>query len=364
MEARYHKDMGHESRPHARGWLCGLAVAVAFGVATGAAAVDPPTGRLPRDVVPLHYTLRLVIDPTADGFTGEVAIRVRIATPTRTVWLHARDLDVEKAVLARPGEAERPLAPAIAHESGVLRLTAPEPLPAGEAELRLAFAGAYGRKLEGIYRVHVDGDAYVMTQMEPLAARRSFPCFDEPAFKTPWDVTLVAPAGSVAVANTGEVGGHALGDGRVARRFATTEPLPSYLIAFAVGPWDVVTAEPVPPTPQRARPLPLRGLATRGRGAELAHALAETPRLLTALEAWFGLPHPFDKLDLLAAPDFSFGAMENVGLITYRESLLLLGEHAPTAVRMAFHVVHLHELAHQWFGNSVTMPWWDDLWLN
>ncbi len=341
-----------------------MALAALLGSASGAGAAGPPTGRLPRDVVPLHYALHLTIDPAAVGFRGEVRIRVRLAEPTPTIWLHARDLEIEAAVLSRVGRADEALAPAIVHESGVLRLDAQVPLAAGEATLRLGFAGAFGSGLDGTYRVRVGGDAYVMTQMEPLAARKSFPCFDEPAFKTPWDVTLVAPAGHVAVANARALGSRELDDGRVEHRFATTAPLPSYLIAYAVGPWDRVTAAPVPPTPQRSRPLPLSGLAARGRGPALALARAETARLLTALEAWFGLPYPFDKLDLLAAPDFAFGAMENAGLISYRESLLLLDEDAPTAVRQAFLVVHLHELAHQWFGNSVTMPWWDDLWLN
>jgi alanyl aminopeptidase len=324
----------------------------------------PPTGRLPRDVVPLHYALRLAIDPAQAEFTGEVRIRVRVAAPTRTLWLHARDLAITSAVASPAGARPVPLEAAIVHESGVLRLTAPAELPAGEADLALAFRAPFGAQLDGSYRVEVDGRSYVMTQFEPLAARKSFPCFDEPAFKTPWDLTLVVPEASVAVANTRELRAARLPDGRREHVFATTEPLPSYLIAYAVGPFDVVAAEPIPPSAQRPQPLPLRGLAVAGRGAELRFALGETARLLTALEAWFDLAYPFDKLDLLAAPDFAFGAMENAGLIAYHERWLLLGEHATTAARQGFFSIHLHELAHQWFGNQVTMPWWDDLWLN
>jgi len=342
-----------------------LALAAALSVAPGALAeAAPPTGRLPRDVVPLHYALRLELDPAAADYAGEVRIRVRVTKPTRTLWLHAKDLAIARATATPAGGAALPLAATPEHESGVLRLEAAQALPAGEAELALAFRAPFGAQLDGTYKVEVAGRPYLMTQMEPLAARKSFPCFDEPAFKTPWDVTLVVPAGAVAVANTREIGEERLPDGRSEHTFATTEPLPSYLIAYAVGPWDIVTAEPVPPTPERPTPLPLRGLAVAGRGEDLRFALGETARLVAALEAWFGLAYPFDKLDLLAAPDFAFGAMENAGLIVYHERWLLLDERSPTGVRQAFFGIHLHELAHQWFGNWVTMPWWDDLWLN
>ena len=205
-----------------------------------------------------------------------------------------------------------------------------------------------------------------MTQFEPIAARKSFPCFDEPAFKTPWDLTLVVPADARRGREHPVRREEACGDGRRECVFATTEPLPTYLIAYAVGPWDVVEAPPIPATPERSRAAP----AARHRGrtdaaAELRYALAETPRIVSALESWFGLAYPFDKLDLLAAPDFAFGAMENAGLIIYQERLLLVDRDlahraAPGLLRRST----LHELAHQWFGNLVTMPWWDDLWLN
>jgi alanyl aminopeptidase len=348
-------------------WTVALRIASAvLPLAAGAALAGEavPTGQLPRDVVPQHYALRLDIDPQQAGFAGEVRIRVRVAAPTRTIWLHARDLEIESASATPAGAPSVSLDAALVHESGVLRLSAPEELPAGEAELVLAFRAPFGAQLDGTYQVSVAGQSYVMTQMEPLAARKSFPCFDEPAFKTPWDLTLVAPAASVAVANTRELRAETLPDGRRAHVFATTEPLPSYLIAYAVGPWEVVDWEPLPPTPQRPHPLPLRGIAVAGRGADLRFALGETARLVAALEAWFDLAYPFDKLDLLAAPDFAFGAMENAGLITYHERWLLLDEQATTAARQGFFSVHLHELAHQWFGNLVTMPWWDDVWLN
>jgi len=344
--------------------LAALASALLLGGARGCTHPDVPVGRLPRDVVPLHYTLALRIDPAQEGFSGEVRIRVQVARPTGTIWLHGRNLEIESAFATPTGAGPIPLAAAIVHESGVLKLSAETKIPAGEALLVLAFRAPFDLQLDGTYKVTVDGRAYVMTQMEPIAARKSFPCFDEPAFKTPWDVSLVVPDGAVAVANTRQLREERLADGRVEHVFATTAPLPSYLIAYAVGPWDVVEGPPLPPTRERPQPIPLRGLAAAGRGPELHYALAETPRAVAALEAWFDQAYPFDKLDLLAAPDFAFGAMENAGLIAYQDRLLLVDEASATALRQDFLVTHLHELAHQWFGNSVTMPWWDDVWLN
>jgi alanyl aminopeptidase len=335
-----------------------------FVLAAAAHAAPVPTEKLPRTIVPMHYALTLEIDPAQDGFTGDVRIRVQSKEPTRTIFLHGKDLEIVRASATPRGAQPVALRAEPVHESGVLALTAEPPLPAGELELALSFRAGYSAQLDSTYKVVVAERAYVMTQFEPLAARKSFPCFDEPSFKTPWDLTLVVPEGAVAAANTRSLREEPSAGGRRRIVFATTEPLPTYLLAYAVGPWDVVEAPPIPPTPERSRPLPLRGLAVHGRGGELAHALAETPRILAALEGWFGLAYPFDKLDLLAAPDFAFGAMENAGLIVYQERLLLVSDASPTVLRQAFVEVHAHELAHQWFGNLVTPPWWEDVWLN
>ncbi len=149
--------------------------------AAGARAEEgaPPAGRLPRDVVPLAYRLELRIDPAAAGYGGEVRIRVQIAAPTATIWLHARELEIERASVTKAGAEAVALTARAAHESGVLELGAAAELPAGEAELALSFRARFGRQLDGTYHVSVAGRPYVMTQMEPLAARKSFPCFDE-----------------------------------------------------------------------------------------------------------------------------------------------------------------------------------------
>ena len=339
-------------------------LSLTLALASAAHGSQAPDGKLPRTVVPTHYTLTLELDPAAEGFAGEVRIQARSAEPLRTIHLHGKDLEIVSASATPAGGRAIALRAAPAHESGVLALTAERPLPAGALVLALSFRAGYSAQLDSTYKVVVDERAYVATQFEPLAARKSFPCFDEPSFKTPWDVTLVVPEGAVAASNARVLREEHAGGGRRRVVFATTEPLPTYLIAWAVGPWDVVEAPPIPPTAERSRPLPLRGLAVHGRGGDLAHALSETPRILAALEAWFGLAYPFDKLDLVAAPDFAFGAMENAGLIVYQERLLLVSDASPTALRHAFFGIHAHELAHQWFGNLVTPAWWDDIWLN
>ncbi|MBB5209448.1 M1 family metallopeptidase [Chiayiivirga flava] len=342
-----------------------LSLCLAIAVHASDAVSEVPLGPLPRSVVPERYALELRLDADAEDFSGKVAIDVAVNDAVDTLWLHGRNLEIDSATLTTADGETLPLKASVAHaEAGVLKLVAPTTLAPGKARITLTYRAKYDLQLQGAYRVKVGDDAYVVTQMEPLGARNAFPAFDEPAFKTPWDVSLVVPDGQTAVANTAQIGIDKVQDGWKKLRFATTERLPTYLIAFAVGPWDIVEWQDIPPNAVRAEPLTLRGIAPKGRGAELRYALEHTAAQVAALEDFFALPYPFDKLDILAAPDFSFGAMENAGLIVYRESLLLGVDTAPTALRQAYWATHTHELSHQWFGNLVTMPWWDDLWLN
>ena len=209
------------------------------------------------------------------------------------------------------------------------------------------------------------GQAYAFTQFESISARLAFPCFDEPRFKAPFDVTLTIPGDQLAAANTPVDRAIKLPDDLQRVSFMPTPPLPTYLVAWAVGPLDIVTGPTIPPSEGRPFPVPLRGIAAKGHGGQLSYALERTSEFVEVLENYFGIPYPYRKLDLVAVPDFSAGAMENVGLITFREWLLLIDEERVTEnQRRAFAYVLAHELAHQWFGNLVTMPWWNDIWLN
>jgi alanyl aminopeptidase len=326
------------------------------------AVPSPPIGRLPTTARPTAYALELVVDPTSEGFVGVAEISFELAEPSRWLWLHAKDLTIDRATLAdETGElASHPFA-----EPGLLAVDLGRDLPAGAHAIKLAYHAKYGGGLSGLYKVEVGADAYAFTQFEALDARRAFPCFDEPGFKTPFDVSVVAKASDRVVGNTQPKSEEKLDGGMKRVRFARTEKLPTYLVALAVGPLDIVDAPAIPASEARKTAIPLRGVAPRGQGKKLAYALGEADDVILELERYFGVAYPYDKLDLLAVPDFAAGAMENAGAVTFQEGLLLVDPTSGTEPqRRDVTAVMAHELAHQWFGNLVTMEWWDDLWLN
>jgi alanyl aminopeptidase len=342
-----------------------LAFALVAPALSHAADADPvPQGRLPRTVVPLNVAVELKIDPSEKRFSGQVHIDARVATATSSFWLHGRELTIASALVTPQGG--KPLVATVTPAdvgAGVLKLTTPQPIPAGKVRIDIAYDAPFGQ-LQGAYRVKAGGDDYVITQMEPIGARNAFPGFDEPSFKQPWDFSLTIPEKLQGVANTRLVKTMPAEAGWKKLVFARTEALPSYLIAFAVGPWDIVDGPVIPPNAVRKTPLALRGIAPRGQGERMRYTLANTGAIVAAEEAYFGIAYPFDKLDLLAAPDFWAGAMENAGLIVYRDVLMYVDDKSAVGLRQGFWETHAHELAHQWFGDYVTMPWWDDIWLN
>jgi len=319
-----------------------------------------PVLQLPRDVKPVRYSLSMRIVPSEERFSGTADIEVELAKPRTVVWLHGRGLRVSVArVEGEPAAYEQ------VNAEGLARVALRRPVGPGRATLHLEWEREFDPQIVGLYVAQEAGEKYAYTQFEAVDARRAFPGFDEPDFKTPFDVSLTVPQRDVAVANTPPVEETPAGDSLKRIRFATTRPLPTYLLLWAVGPFDVVTPPPLPPDEARSRPLQVRGVAPQGRGPELKFALQAGADLVTRLERYFGIEFPFEKLDHVAAPDYTYGAMENAGAILYREEILLFEPGVSAEqTRKSIAGVMAHELAHQWFGDLVTLRWWTDAWLN
>src|SRR5690348_13898092 len=334
-----------------------------------AATSRPPMTRLPTWAVPESYDLSIKSDPDKPDYSGTVTIAVDLKKASDHLWLHGKDLKVSSVTItdaqgnAHAGKYDGAVTKD-AEQAGVARVDFGSTLQPQKIKLKFEFTAPYNKTLQGYYKVEFAGNAYAMTQMEPISARLAFPCFDEPGFKAPLNLSLTIPGADKAVANAAETGDKPTGTGWKTITFAQTKPLPTYLYAWAVGPWDIVNGPTIPPNQWRSTPVPVRGIATKGNGPKMQRALAMAPGIIEHEEAYYGFGYPFGKLDLAALPDFSAGAMENAGLITYRDWLLLLDkDSAPSAVRSTFNV-EAHEMAHQWTGDTVTLAWWNDIWLN
>ncbi len=342
-----------ESRSSARA-LAWIALALAVALACPPARALTAQHRLGHEAVPTFESVRLVLDPARKDYSGAVRIDLKVAAATDSFQLHAEELKLGKLAL-RSARAAIP-ATWSSGEHGVLTVRTAAPLAPGAYVLEIAFTHDFNTHANSLYRLETGGAAYAFTQFESQAARRAFPCFDEPEFKIPWQLTLTVPRGDLAVSNTPVAKEEAVGrERRVA--FERTPPLPSYLVAVAVGPFDTV--------PIRGLGVPGRVVTVKGKARFAAEAARVTPPILAALEAYFGGKYPYKKLDLIAVPEFWAGAMENVGAVTFREERLLLDPAAATAgERRALVTTTAHELAHMWFGDLVTLEWWDDIWLN
>ncbi len=320
-----------------------------------ALAVVPPRFELPDTARPLRYSLELTIIPNQPMIRGTARIEVEWKEPLDTLWLNGKGITVESATL---GGA--PLK-TVAVGGEFLGFTPNETIAPGKGLLEIRYRAALGEKDPvGAFRKQSEGEWYVFTTFTPIDARRAFPCFDEPRFKTPWDLKLRVPPELVALANARTVSESIEPDGLKTVTFAPTAPLPSELVAFAVGPFELVDAGVA-----GRNQVPVRIVTPKGRAADTSLARSVTQETLQKLEAYTGIAYPFDKLDHLALLEGAFGATENPGLITYRQDILLAkpeevtGERRRAALR-----IMTHEMAHQWFGNLVTQAGWRDVWLS
>ena len=314
--------------------------------------------RLPRTVVPRRYELRLEPDLETFTFAGAVGVDLEVLETVGEIVLNAAELEITGGDLN--GVALAGIDYDAEHERAVLRLGGP--VSPGAARLNLSFTGTLNDQLRGFYRsmfTDDDGNERVIatTQFESTNARRAFPCWDEPDLKATFEVTLVVPDGLMAVSSGAEVGAHPTGDGRREVAFAPTIEMSTYLLAFIVGPLEAT--EPVD-----VNGTPLRIVHPVDKGHLTEYALDAGAFCLSFFEDYFAIDYPGDKLDLVAIPDFAFGAMENMGCVTFREILLLVDPDSSTQQERQTAVdVIAHELAHMWFGNLVTMKWWNGIWL-
>lgn len=319
--------------------------------------------RLPRTVTPSRYDLTLEPDLEAATFTGEVLITVDVHEQVDEIVLNAIELDLFRVELfVDPGD-RREGTVELDEEAERATLRFGAPVPPGRAELHIEFSGTLNDKLHGFYRSTFTDDQGVertlaVTQMEATDARRAFPCWDEPDRKATFRVSLVVDDGLLAVSNGAETSSKLLPSGKRHHDFAETIPMSTYLVAFVVGPLEATEAVDAGGTP-------LRIVHPIGQGHLTAFALEVGAFALEHFTDWYGIPYPGDKLDLVAVPDFAFGAMENLGCVTFREVLLLVDPDTSTQPELQNVVdVISHELAHMWFGDLVTMGWWNGIWLN
>jgi aminopeptidase N len=316
--------------------------------------------RLPPWILPTQYRLSLAPDLDAGTFSGTVAIDVQLSKPVDAILLNAVDLNLTEASVG-PARARVE----VDERRERVRLALDQTLPEGPAEIRIVFNGKLSSTMRGFYKSSYtlpDGTRRAMatTQFEASSARRAFPCFDEPALKARFDVELVVPADRTAISNTSVASEEPAEGGRKRVRFARTPVMSTYLLAFIVGEFETIEGHSSDRTPVRVRTTP--GRSDLGR-----FALDTAIRGLDFFGGYYDIPYrtALDKLDLIAIPDFEAGAMENWGAITFREIVLFIDpEKSSVPMKRRVAEVVLHELAHQWFGNLVTMKWWNELWLN
>ena len=324
-------------------------------------ALTPAPGmlaqRLSTSVVPERYKITLTPDLKTATFSGVESIDVQIAQPVSAITLNAAEIAFQ-SVAIKAGGKEQKAAVSIDAAKEQATFSFPERIPAGKASLSIAFTGILNNELRGFYLSKTEHRNYAVTQFEPTDARRAFPSFDEPAFKATFDISLVADSGDTAISNSPiESDTPGPGPGKHTLRFSTTPKMSTYLVAFLVGDFQCSSDE--------QDGVAIRVCATPDKVALTPYGLNVAKYVMSYFNNYFGIPYPLKKVDLIAVPDFEAGAMENFGAITYRETDLLIDEKtASVNSKKEVDLVIAHEMAHQWFGDLVTMQWWDNIWLN
>ncbi len=320
-------------------------------------------GLLSKDVVPAHYALTLDLDPLRDGFSGQAIITVQVRKPVPAIVLHAHELQALSSELVDAAGATRALAIVPDPKTQTWRLTPRDgrPIAAGRQRVQIGYVGKVQGAGEALFRAEHRNERgeparMLATQLESVFARKVFPAFDEPAFRSVFEIAVRAPKGYTVVSNMPQASRTEEPNGEL-HRFEPTPSMPTYLVAVAVGRFDELGGE--------AAGVPLRILAAPGKRELARYALQVTQQVLPHYNEYFGIPYALPKLDQFAVPSGRDGAMEDWGLISYAESVLLFdpAKSSPETKQTVFAMV-AHEVAHQWFGNLVTASSWDEIWLN
>ncbi len=324
-----------------------LALAISMAVAQ----------RLPEIARPENYKLKFTPDLDAATFEGDETITVRVLKATNQITLDAADINFHEVSITAEGATQKAtVTPEKEKEMVVLQVE--KPLAAGTATIHISYSGILNSEMRGLYLGKDDqGRKYASTQFEATDARRAFPSFDEPDYKATFDITAVADNGLTAISNQKVISDQPGPGNKHTVKFATTAKMSSYLAALVIGNFEYIEGE--------SDGIPIRVYATTGKKEMGRFALEAAEHILSYYDKYFGIKYPYGKLDLIGIPDFSAGAMENTGCITFREVILLIDEKTGSVdLKKTIADVIAHEMAHQWFGDLVTMKWWDDVWLN
>ena len=313
--------------------------------------------RLPEVAAPDNYQITFTPDFTKNNFAGDESIKIRVLKPTSTITLNALEIDFQNVTITSNAVSQAAKV-TLDKDKQMAMLTVDTPLSPGPATIHIRYTGILNDELRGLYLGKAGDRKYAVTQFEATDARRAYPSFDEPACKATFDITAVVDKGDVAISNApilSDTPGPTQAKHTV--KFETSAKMSSYLVALAVGDFEYLEGS--------ADGIPIRVWATPGKKQMGKFALSVAEQCMKYYDQYFGIKYPFKKLDLIGLPDFAAGAMENTGAITFRDVALLLDDRqAPTWARKEVAEVVSHEMAHMWFGDLVTMAWWDDIWLN
>jgi len=312
--------------------------------------------RLPGGANPDHYALTVNMNFPNNTYDGDETINLTLTKPSNTITLNAVEIDFHDVTVTAGGQTQTAKVSSD-EKNEMATFTVDKQLPAGPATVHIKYTGHLNDKLRGFYLSTYKGRKYEVSQMESTDARVAFPCFDEPAYKATFDISAVVDKGDTAISN-GEIVSDTPGPGdKHTIKFSTSPKMSSYLVALTVGDWKCASDE--------VDGIKLNVCAVPGKENQTRFALDATKAILHYYNNYYAMKYPLPKLDQIAVPDFQAGAMENWGAIIYRERLLLIDDKtASVSAKQEVADVIAHEVAHQWFGDLVTMKWWDDIWLN